>query len=83
MPADKAAEFDALIEEAASYDTVEERRPIYEEIQLKAQEDAVMIWMYQFVDRCHFQESIEGFYYNPAYQAKEYSYIYALSKVAP
>jgi len=83
MPEDVAAEFDALIEEAASYTTVEERRPIYEEIQLKAQEEAVVIWMYQPVGRYHFQESIKGFYFNPAYQAKTYSYIYALSKEAP
>lgn len=83
MPEEIAAEFDALIEEAAAYTTVEERRPIYEELQLKAQEDAVMIWMYQPVGRYHFQESIKGFYFNPAYQAKTYSYIYALSKEAP
>ncbi len=82
MPEEKAAEFDALIEEAASYTTVEQRRPIYEEIQLKSQEDAVVIWMYQPVGRYHLQESIKGFYFNPAYQQKTYSYIYALSKEA-
>ncbi len=83
MPEDKAAEFDALIEEAASLTTAEERRPIYEEIQLKAQEDAVVIWMYQAVGRVHLQEWIQGFYYNPAYSGASYSYIYALSKEAP
>ncbi|MDY7075822.1 MAG: ABC transporter substrate-binding protein [Chloroflexota bacterium] len=83
MPEEVAAEFDALIEEAASYTTVEERRPIYEELQLKAQEEVVMIWMYQPVGRYHLQESIKGFYFNPAYQQKTYSYIYALSKEAP
>lgn len=83
MPEDMAAEFDAMIEEAASYTTVEERRPIYEAIQLKAQEEAVVIWMYQPLGRYHFQESIKGFYFNPAYQQKTYSYIYALSKETP
>ncbi|OQY16567.1 MAG: hypothetical protein B6I35_15710 [Anaerolineaceae bacterium 4572_32.2] len=83
MPDDLAAEFDAMIEEAASYTTVEERRPIYEAIQLKAQEEAVVIWMYQPVGRYHLQESIKGFYFNPAYSGKAYSYIYALSKEAP
>jgi peptide/nickel transport system substrate-binding protein len=83
LPEDMAAQFDAMIEEAASYTTVEERRPLYEAIQLKSQEDAVLIWMYQPVGRYHFQESIKGFYFNPAYQQKTYSYIYALSKEGP
>jgi peptide/nickel transport system substrate-binding protein len=83
MPEDKAAEYDALIEEAAAYTTVEERRPIYEQIQLKSQEDAVVIWMYQAVGRTHFQEWIKGFYYNPAYSSANHSYVYALSKEAP
>jgi ABC-type transport system substrate-binding protein len=83
MPEEEAAQFDALIEEAASLTTVEERRPIYEEIQLKAEEDAVVIWMYQAVGRVHLQEWIDGFYYNPAYSSANHSYVYALSKVAP
>jgi peptide/nickel transport system substrate-binding protein len=83
MPEEKAAEFDALIEEAAALTTVEERRPIYEEIQLKAQEDAVVIWMYQAVGRTHLQPWIKGFYYNPAYSSANHSYVYALSKEAP
>jgi peptide/nickel transport system substrate-binding protein len=83
LPEDLAAEFDALIEEAASYTTVEERRPIYEEIQLKAQEEATSIWMYQVLGRYHFQEGIKGWYFNPAYTQKTYSYVYALSKEAP
>jgi ABC-type transport system substrate-binding protein len=83
LPDDMAAEFDSLIEEAAALTEVEDRRPIYEEIQLKAQEEAVVIWMYQPVGRYHLQESIEGFYFNPAYSAKTYSYVYALSKEAP
>lgn len=80
MPEETAAEFDAMIEEAASLTTVEERRPIYEAIQQKAQEDAVVIWMYQPVERRHYQEWIDGVYYNPAYSAAAYSYIYALDK---
>jgi peptide/nickel transport system substrate-binding protein len=83
MPEEKAAEFDALIEEAAALTTVEERRPIYEEIQLKAQEDAVVIWMYQELARYNFQTWIKNWYFNPAYSAGAYSYIYALSKEAP
>jgi peptide/nickel transport system substrate-binding protein len=83
MPEEKAAEFDALIEEAASLTTAEERRPVYEQIQLKAQEDAVVIWLYQGVGRVHLQEWIKGFYYNPAYSAADHSWVYALSKEAP
>jgi peptide/nickel transport system substrate-binding protein len=83
MPEDIAAEFDALINEAASLTTVEERRPIYEEIQLKAQEDAVVIWMYQQLTRHHVQPWIKGYYFNPAYSSQANSYVYALSKEAP
>ena len=83
MPEDKAAEFDALIEKAASLTTADERRPVYEEIQLKAQEDAVCIWLYQAVGRVHLQQWIEGFYYNSAYSSASYSWAYALSKEAP
>jgi peptide/nickel transport system substrate-binding protein len=83
MPEDKAAEFDALIEEAATLTTVEERRPVYEQIQLKAQEDAVVIWLYQAVGRVHLQPWIQNYYFNPAYSAAEHSYVYALSKEAP
>jgi len=79
MPEEIAAEYDALIEEAASLTTAEERRPVYEQIQLKAQEDAVVIWMYQAVGRVHFQNWVKGYYYNPAYSAV-YSYTYAMSK---
>lgn len=75
-----AAEFDALIEEAAALTDNEERRVIYEEIQLKAQEDAPMIWLYQPVGRNHFQRWIGDYYYNPAYPNNTYSYIYAWSK---
>jgi peptide/nickel transport system substrate-binding protein len=80
MPEEYAVKYDALIEEAASYTTAEERRPVYEEIQLAAQEDAVVIWMYQAVGRVHLQRWMQGFYYNPAYFQAPYTYIYALSK---
>jgi peptide/nickel transport system substrate-binding protein len=83
LPDEMAAEFDSMIEEAASYTAVEDRRPIYEEIQLKSEEEAVVIWMYQPVGRYHLQEWIKGFYFNPAYSGKTYSYIYALSKETP
>ena len=78
-----AAEFDDLIQQAASSADPEVRRPIYEEIQLKAQEEAVVIWMYQAVGRQHFQPWIKGFFYNPAYNQANYSYVYALTKEAP
>jgi peptide/nickel transport system substrate-binding protein len=83
MPEEKAAEFDAMIEEAASSADPDVRRPLYQEIQLKAQEDAVMIWMYQPLARYHFSPAIEGWYFNPAYSGAAYSYIYAMDKVAP
>ncbi|MEJ2264292.1 MAG: ABC transporter substrate-binding protein [Anaerolineales bacterium] len=83
MPEEIASEFDALIAEGASLSTVEERTPIYEEIQLKAEEEAVNIWMYQLLERYHFQEWIDGFYFNPAYGSPSYNWIYALSKQAP
>jgi len=80
MTEEYATKYDALIEEAASLTTVEERRPIYEEIQLAAQEDAVVIWMYQPIGQTHFQKWIKGFYFNPAYSQYDHSYVYALSK---
>jgi peptide/nickel transport system substrate-binding protein len=83
MPEEMAAEFDALIVKGATLTTVEERRPVYEELQLKAQEECVNIWEYQQLDRYHFQPWIKGFYYNPAYGQPPYSWIYALSKEAP
>jgi peptide/nickel transport system substrate-binding protein len=83
MPEDLAAEYDALIEEGASLTDPEARREVYEEIQLKAQEDAVVIWLYQAVGRVHLQTWMEDFYYNPAYSGAHSSYIYAWNKVAP
>jgi len=80
MTEEYATKYDTLIGEAASLTTAEERRPIYEEIQLAAQEDAVVIWMYQGVGRVHLQRWVQDFYYNPAYSAADHSYVYALSK---
>ena len=80
FPEETTAEYDALIELAASLTTAEERRPVYEQIQLKSQEEAVVIWMYQGVGRVHLQEWIQDFYYNPAYSSANHSYVYALSK---
>jgi ABC-type transport system substrate-binding protein len=83
MTPEIAAEFNEMIVQGTSLTTVEERLPIYEAIQLKAQEEGINIWAYQPYDRMHFQKWIEGFYFNPAYGAPSYSWIYALSKVAP
>ena len=78
-----AAEFDAMINEAASLTTVEERRPIYEALQLKAQEEVVMLFGYQETARFHYQRWIDGWYFNAALSSPQYAYIYAMSKVAP
>jgi peptide/nickel transport system substrate-binding protein len=83
MPEDIASEFDALIDQGASLTDQTQRKAIYEEIQLKAQEEAVNIWMYQLLERYHFQEWIDGFYFNPAYGTPAYNWVYALSKNAP
>ncbi len=80
MKPDLAAEFDALVEEGAALTDPEERRAVYETIQLRAQEEATSIWLYQPVGRAHFQRWIHDYYYNPAYSNTTYSYIYALSK---
>jgi len=83
MPPEKAAEFDALIVEGATKTTIDERRPVYEALQLKTQEEAINIWEYQVLGRFHLQSWIKGFYYNPAYSQPPYTWIYALSKEAP
>ena len=75
--------YDELIIKGATTTDPEARRKIYEEIQLAAQEDAVVIWMYQQLDMHPFQKWIKGFYYNPAYNQPAWSWIYALSKEAP
>jgi len=77
------SQFDSMIEEAASLTDQEQRRTIYEEIQLLAQTEAPMIWLYQGVARAHLQPWIQGYYYNAAYSSTIYSYVYALDKVAP
>lgn len=82
MPEELAAEYDEMIARGATITDQEQRRAIYEEIQLKAQEDGVNIWMYQALGRFHLQTWIMGFYYNPAYGQPPYSWIYALSKEA-
>jgi peptide/nickel transport system substrate-binding protein len=78
-----SSEFDAMIAEGASLTDPEARRVVYEAIQLKAQEEAVMIWMYQPLVRYHFSPWIQGWYFNGAYPGAAYSYVYALSKVGP
>lgn len=78
-----AAKYDDLITQGASGTTLEERQPVYEQIQLAAQEDGVNIWLYQVLDRQHYQEWIQGVYFNPAYGAPSYAWVYAFSKVAP
>jgi peptide/nickel transport system substrate-binding protein len=80
MPEELAAEYDTLIEWAASLTTVEERRPLYEQLQLKAQQDAVAIWLYQPFAYHHLQTWIKGYYYSAAVPV---DYIYAFSKEAP
>ena len=83
MPAETAAMFDDLILRGAAEKDTQKRTAIYEEIQTKSQELAVDIWMYQVMNGLHFQEWIDGFYYNPAYGNPEYGWVYSLSKQAP
>jgi peptide/nickel transport system substrate-binding protein len=83
MPPDKAVEFDELIVQGATLTDPEARRAVYEELQLKAQEEAVNIWMYQQLERYHYLPWIKGFYYNPAYNQPPYNWIYTLSKEKP
>jgi peptide/nickel transport system substrate-binding protein len=73
-------QFDSMIDEAASYSDPALRRPIYEEIQLLAQTEAPMIWLYQPTGRLHLSPYIHGWYYNAAYSSTTLSYVYALSK---
>ena len=83
MPQEMADEFDALILKGATLTDPEARRAVYEELQHKAVENAVNIWMYQVLNRDHLQPWMKGYYYNPAYGQSAYNWIYALSKVAP
>lgn len=83
MTDDKKAEYDAMILAGTKEGDPEKRTAIYEEIQRKAQEDAVDIWMYQIIEGYPFQQWIKGFYFNPAYGNPEYGWIYSLEKVQP
>jgi len=83
MTDDFKKKYDDLIVKGAQTTDPAERTKIYQDIQLQAQQDAVVIWMYQALDMHPFQKWIKGFYFNPAYSAPEYSWIYALSKEAP
>jgi peptide/nickel transport system substrate-binding protein len=83
MPAELSDQFVELIVQGATTTAVEERRPIYEQIQQMAQEYAINVWAYQPYDRMHLQQWINGFYYNPAYGTSSYAWVYALSKDAP
>jgi peptide/nickel transport system substrate-binding protein len=83
MPEEMASQYDALIVEGATLTAVEDRRLVYEAIQLKAQEDGINIWMYQVLSRYHLQPWIQGFYFNAAYGQPPYSWIYSLAKEAP
>jgi ABC-type transport system substrate-binding protein len=82
MPPELGEQFDGKIADGASLSDLEQRRPIYEEIQHMAQENVVNVWLYQQLERYHFQEWVKGFYYNPGY-TQPYAWIYALSKEAP
>jgi peptide/nickel transport system substrate-binding protein len=75
--------YDELIIKGATTTDQAERAKIYQEIQLDAEEDAVVIWMYQVLDSVYLQEWIKGYYYNPAYFQDSYTWVYALSKEAP
>ncbi len=80
MTDDVAQQFDDLIIKGATTTDPDARAKVYQEIQLKAQEEAVVIWMYQNLDGMFFQKWIKGFYFNPAHQEPAYAWIYALSK---
>lgn len=83
MPEEIASQFDELIAQGVASIDPAERTPIYNEIQTKAQEEGVNIWLYQVLERYHFQEWIQGFYYNAAYGDPPRTWIYSLTKVAP
>lgn len=83
MTDDKKKEYDDMILAGTKETDPAKRTVIYEEIQKKAQEDAVDIWLYQIIEGYPFQQWIQGFYFNPAYGNPEYGWIYSLSKVQP
>jgi len=82
MTEEFATKYDDLVMQGVSAPT-DARKPIYEQIQLASQEDAVVIWMYQSNYMIPFQTWIKDFYYNPAFGTPDYGWIYSLSKVAP
>ncbi len=83
MPPEVAAEYDRLILEGVALTDEAARKTLYEGIQQKTADDAVNIWMYQFLEGFHYQNWMHGFYFNPAYGNPEYGWIYSMSKVAP
>lgn len=80
LPPDLAKFFDDKILAGAKETDPEKRRVIYEDIQKKAIDEAINIWMYQQLDGLHYQRWVQGFYYNPAYGNPEYGWIYSLTK---
>ena len=82
MTEEYATKYDDLILQGVTA-PADGRKAIYEQIQLAAQEDAVVIWMYQVNEMKPFQTWMKDFYYNPAFGSAEYGWIYSLSKVAP
>ena len=83
MPKALADEFDALINKGASLVGADKRRPVYEEIQKKAVDQGVNIWMYQVLESAYYQNWVEGYIYNPALGNPGYGWIYSMSKKAP
>ena len=83
MTDDFKKKYDDLILAGVRETDPAKRKPIYEQIQLEAQKDAVVIWMYQNNDMMTFQTWIKGYYHNSAYFQNPYTWLYALSKVAP
>ena len=75
--------YDALIVQGVMETDPEKRRAVYEEMQLYAQEDAINVWSYQVTWMSPLQEWIKGYYFNPAYNQADYTWVYALSKEAP
>jgi ABC-type transport system substrate-binding protein len=75
--------YEAWIIEGVKETDPEKRTAIYEQIQLASQEDAVVIWAYQPTWMVPLQTWMKDFYFNPAYSAEAYSWIYALAKEAP
>jgi ABC-type transport system substrate-binding protein len=83
MTDDYRSKYDEMINTAATMTNQDERRKIYEDIQLQAQQDAVVLWAYQGMDSMYFQEWMKGYYCNPAYSQHAYTRVYALSKERP